>query len=282
MNMEAGFQLSQGSLQDFVECRRRFELRYLRRLAWPALQSEPALEFERYMQQGERFHRMVQQHLLGVPQERLRAMAQEPELRRWWENYLQFYASPDGPGALAQESGVWRQPESSLSAPLGSCRLVAKYDLIVIAPGRRALIFDWKTARKRPRRAWLSERLQTRLYPYLLVQAGAAFNEGVPFEPEQVEMVYWFAEFPSQPERFAYSQAAFTSDEAYLAGLIDTIQGLSQFPLTSDEKRCAFCTYRSLCERGVRAGGMDAMDEGEAGEEMTLELDFDQVQEIEF
>jgi PD-(D/E)XK nuclease superfamily len=279
MNMEAGFQLSQSSLQDFVECRRRFELRYLRRLAWPALQSEPALEFERYIQQGERFHRMVQQHLLGVPEARLSAMALEADLKRWWENYLHFSQSPDGLGALSQ---AWRQPETSLSAPLGDLRLVAKYDLIVINPEPRALIFDWKTARKRPQRKWLAERLQTRLYPYLLLQAGASLNKGKPFEPEQVEMVYWFAEFPDQSERFAYSQAAYQSDQAYIAELVDTIQGLGQFPLTSNEKRCAFCAYRSLCERGVRAGGMEAQEEAEAGDELELRLDFDQVQEIEF
>lgn len=279
MNMEPGFQLSQGSLQDFVECRRRFELRYLRRLAWPALQSEPALEFERYIQQGERFHRMVQQHLLGVPEERLTNMAQDADLQRWWESYLRFYAAPDGLGALPYS---WRQPEISLSAPFAGCRLVAKYDLIVIGHGPRAWIFDWKTARTRPRRAWLAERLQTRLYPYLLVQAGAALNGGRPFAPEQVEMVYWFAEFPSQPERFPYSQAAFEADGAYLADLVAAIQGLTEFALTSDEMRCAFCAYRSLCERGVRAGGNEDFEQAEAGEELTLQLDFDQVQEIEF
>ena len=279
MNLEPGFQLSQGSLQDFVECRRRFELRYLRHLAWPALQSEPALEFERFVQQGERFHRMLQQQLLGVPEERLSAMAQDPDLRRWWDNYLRFYANPEGLGALAQGG---RQVETTLSAPLGDCRLVAKYDLIVFTRGPRALIYDWKTARKRPRRERLAERLQTRVYPYLLVQAGAALNGGEPFEPEQVEMVYWFAEFPDQPERFPYSQAAFNTDQAYLGELVDTIQGMSQFPLTSDEKRCAFCTNRSLCERGVRAGGMEAMEEAEPGEELELSLDFDQIQEIKF
>ena len=42
-----GFQFSQRSLQDYVDCRRRFELRYLQNLAWPAVEAEPHLEQEK-------------------------------------------------------------------------------------------------------------------------------------------------------------------------------------------------------------------------------------------
>ena len=41
----ASFQLntlSQSSLQDYVDCARRFQLRYLDRLSYPAIESEPA------------------------------------------------------------------------------------------------------------------------------------------------------------------------------------------------------------------------------------------------
>jgi hypothetical protein len=83
-----GFQFSQGSLQDYIDCHRRFQLRYLVQLAWPAVESEPVLESERFMQQGARFHRMVQQHLLGISAERLAMLAKDEDLLRWWENYL--------------------------------------------------------------------------------------------------------------------------------------------------------------------------------------------------
>ena len=83
------FQFSQASLQDFVDCRRRFQLRYLQRLPWPAVESEPVLENERTMRQGAEFHHMIQQHLIGIPAERLSARLeggdpQAEELRRWW------------------------------------------------------------------------------------------------------------------------------------------------------------------------------------------------------
>lgn len=284
MNLPDDFQFSQGSLQDFGECRRRFYLRYLRRLAWPAVQSEPVLEFERYLQQGEQFHRMVQQHQVGVPLERLTPLAQGEDLSRWWQNYLSHNAEKGSLGSLAAE-GSRRYAEISLSVPVGTARLVAKYDLLVVTPEGRAVIYDWKTARKRPRRQWLAAHLQTRVYPYLLVRGGAHLNQGSPFEPEQVEMVYWFANFPEQAEHFPYNKSAFISDEEYLAELISSIQKMAEgeFTLTPDSRRCAFCVYRSLCERGDQAGMLaDYELEIEAGEGFDLELDFEQIQEIEY
>jgi hypothetical protein len=284
MKLPDDFQFSQGSLQDFVECRRRFYLRYLRRLAWPAVQSEPALEFERYLWEGEQFHRMVQQHQVGVPLERLAPMAQGEDLSRWWQNYLSYSGEKGSLGSLAAD-GSRRYAEISLSVPVGSTRLVAKYDLLVVTSAERAVIFDWKTARKRPRRQWLAAHLQTRVYPYLLVRAGAHLNQGRPFAPDQVEMVYWFANFPEQVERFLYNKNAFDSDGEYLAELVSSVQRMdaAEFTLTADERRCAFCVYRSLCERGDRAGMLAEYEsEMEAAEGFELELDFEQIQVVEY
>jgi hypothetical protein len=110
MSLPEGFQFSQGNLQDFIECRRRFHLRYLLNLAWPAVQTEPILEQERFMQQGARFHRLVQQHQLGLPAERLAALIHDEKLMRWWESYL---------SAVPQlVEGNARYPELNLSAPV--------------------------------------------------------------------------------------------------------------------------------------------------------------------
>jgi hypothetical protein len=76
------FQFSQASLQDYVDCRRRFQLRYLLELAWPAIQAEPAEDQEMHGQQGELFHRLVQQHQLGIPAARLASMAQAADRQR--------------------------------------------------------------------------------------------------------------------------------------------------------------------------------------------------------
>ncbi|MBN1179492.1 MAG: PD-(D/E)XK nuclease family protein [Anaerolineae bacterium] len=269
------FQFSQGSLQDYVDCPRRFQLRYVEQVAWPAVQAEPVSDSERYQQQGEAFHRLVHQHLVGLPAERLTSTVADVELRAWWHSYLQ-----QGPSDLPPA----RYPEIGLSAPLAGARLVAKFDVVAIAPGERAVIVDWKTSHHRLRRRWLSERLQTRVYPYLLVRAGAHLNGGRPIHPEQVAMVYWFANFPSEPERFGYDAQQYEAGEGYLEGLIAHIRGQEgEFAMTDDERRCKYCVYRSLCGRGVQAGTMREMEEEpEAGDVPNFDFDFEQVAEIEW
>lgn len=282
MTLPDGFQFSQGSLQNFSECRRRFELLYLKRVAWPAVEAEPAVENERYKLDGERFHRLVYQHQLGIPADLLTRQAQGGNLERWWRHYLEMLEEAGGVLHYASQ-GARRYAEVGLSAPLGGYRLVGQYDLVIVTPGGAARILDWKTARNRPRRTWLASRLQTRIYPYLLARAGAALNDGQPISPEAIEMVYWFADFPDQPERFPYSAAAFEKDQADLSEMIATIQRLEegQFPMTAEEKRCRYCTYRSLCERGVQAGPLEGGDLKEA-EILSTDWGFEQIAEIEY
>jgi len=276
------FQFSQRNLQDYVDCRRRFQLRFLQGLVWPAVEVEPHLEHEQRMQSGSAFHRLVQQHLLGVPPERLSVMLESgnENLQRWWENYLGFV---EGLG-LAENKLV----EATLTAPFGSYRLVAKYDLIYWRQedaGSKVTIVDWKTSLNRPPRSWLADRLQTRIYPYLLVNAGPPFTAGERLQPEQVEMLYWFAEHPHEPERFAYDSKGYQLDQEYLTGLIQEIEGLTedQFFLTDDEIKCGFCTYRSLCDRGVGAGTFDPLEtDQETDGDDDFSLDFDHIAEIEF
>lgn len=276
MPLPSDFQFSQSSLQDYVDCPRRFDLRYVRRLSWPAVVAEPALEHERHLQQGLDFHHLVHQHELGISVEQLSTAITDANLRRWWVNYLE-----KGPGGVPDV----HYPELVLSAPVGSHRLVAKYDLLAVQTDERAVILDWKTYRRRPEPNWLAERLQTRVYPYLLVRAGAFLNEGRSFEPDQVEMVYWFANFPEEPEVFPYGVDQYREDEAYLNSLVEEIENLAEgeFELTADKRRCDFCPYRSLCERGVLAGDLgEAMEDWEVEADFDLSLDFDQIPEIEY
>ncbi len=289
MPLPAQFQFSQGSLQDFVDCRRRFYLRYIRQLAWPAALSEPMMEQERHMQDGAQFHRLVQQYLLGIPTGRLSQMGSGGNLKAWWDNFLSTKASLAG----VDTPGYRRSVEYSLSTGLVGARLVAKYDLVATKPASeggspRFTIYDWKTSRSRPPRSWLASRLQTRVYLYLLALASAPLNGGRLIHPEQVEMVYWFASFPAEPEAFPYSLAQFDQDRTDLAALIETITRLAgsddeaNFPLTPDEKKCSYCVYRSLCNRGQQAGEAASLEEDASQDQPGFDLDFDQVAEVEF
>ncbi len=278
MTLPPDFQFSQASLQDYVECRRRFQLRYLLQLQWPAPEAEPAEELEQHMLDGAAFHRLVHQHRVGISAEQLRPDDDGP-LAEWWAAYL---ASP--PSGLP----AMQYPELALSVPLGAHRLIAKFDLLAVDPGRRAVIVDWKTSRKQAAN-WLTARLQTRVYRYVLAQAGAHLNDGAAIEPEQIRMVYWFAVDPEHPETLLYDAATMAADGRYLAGLIGTIAGSTDddFPKTDDARRCRFCAYRSLCNRGIEAGLLSEADaedaeEPEAEFDWDRGIDFEQIAEIAF
>jgi CRISPR/Cas system-associated exonuclease Cas4 (RecB family) len=271
--LSPSFTFSQSSLQDYFDCPRRFQLRYIEHLAWPAVETEPVLENERRQQEGQLFHRMVQQHLVGLPVEKLTRLANSPDISRWWENYLNYKFELDG---------YSKYTELALNAPSGSHRLLAKYDLVAILPGHKAIIFDWKTYHKRPKDEWMAVRMQTRVYRALLVQAGAYLNGGVPIQPGLVEMVYWYADFPSEPARFPYNATQYKRDWDTMTGLINEIGNHRSFPLTEDDKKCAYCPYRSYCDRGGKAGALDDSDAEMETAAAEFNLNFEQIAEIEF
>ena len=271
--LPASFSFSQSSLQDYFDCPRRFQLRYIERLAWPAVETEPVLENERRQQEGQLFHRMVQQHLVGLPVEKLTRQASSADLARWWGNYLGYEFELDG---------YSKYTELALTTPAGSHRLLAKYDLVAISPGRKAVIFDWKTYHKRPKDEWMAARMQTRVYRALLVQAGAYLNRTVSIQPEQIEMIYWYADFPSEPTHLPYNSGQYKRDQDALAGIINEIDDLRNFPLTVDEKKCSFCPYRSYCDRGGKAGALDESDSEMETSSTEFSINFEQVAEIEF
>jgi CRISPR/Cas system-associated exonuclease Cas4 (RecB family) len=266
--------LSQSSLQDYVDCSLRFKLRYLERLSYPAMESEPALESEKHQQEGEYFHRLLQQYLIGIPASQIARLANTPNLQKWWASFL---ADPALQGIQESKN---LHPEANLSAPLGKHRLLAKYDLIVVRDGK-ATIYDWKTYRRRPRNEWLSARMQTRVYRALLVRAGAHLNNGQPFTPGQVKMVYWFADFPNEPALFDYTDAQYQRDWDFLVKLSDEIEANSSFPATDDRQKCTFCTYRSYCERGIRAGTWEEAEAESQADEL-FDVNFEQIGEIAF
>ena len=268
------FQFSQGSLQDYVECQRRFQLRYVLMQPWPALITEPAMEAERHMQRGVDLHQLAHQHTLGLDVERLEATIHDEVLARWWHAYLAF-PPPDLPETV-------RRAEVVVSAPLADYRLVAKYDLVAAEPGERLVVVDWKAMLKRPSRATLARRLQTRVYRTLAVEAGAAFSGGQLPRPEQVEMIYWFAEFGGAIERFPYDADQHAADCDYLAGMVAEIAAHAEaiWPLTPDERRCRFCNYRSLCERGVTAAFLNELEDDLEPAEVTIDLE--QIAEVAF
>ncbi|HEY3291068.1 MAG TPA: PD-(D/E)XK nuclease family protein [Anaerolineae bacterium] len=246
--LDPAFKFSQHSLSDFIECPRRFYLHYVARQPWPLVDADPLklepLERQLYLKRGQVLHRWIERFWLGVPA----GLADDPELNLWWERFqaTDFSALP-----------AIRLPELELVAALDSPDerlLYARFDLLAVENGQ-AVIIDWKTLRGEhpPRYQVFANRLQTRVYQYVLATAGAAYNEGAPFAPEDISLRYWLAHFPDAPwVNVPYSQAQYARDSQWLSALIADIthrEGEAQFELTPDERKCAFCTYRTLCRR---------------------------------
>ena len=271
------FRFSQGSLQDFADCPRRFLLRRIEGRGYPAPEAEPIRVNELRRERGVRFHEMVCQDHSGVPREEIGAScAGDDALREWWETYKDL--DPAG------EKGEC-YPEISVQGHVEGYPVVATYDLVTKGEDGTLHIFDWKTSKRRRSREELTRRLQTKVYPYLLVQAGAFLNGGQAPTPGRIQMTYWFANHPHDPETFEYSSYQCELDGEDLAGQVQEIRAITTrdgFEQTEDDSHCRYCTYRSHCDRGVQAGAVDASGADVLEDMESLEESLDDVEEIAF
>jgi len=147
------------------------------------------------LQQGQLFHRMVQQQLVGLPVEKLARLAVTPDLARWWENYL---------GYDLKINGYARHPELVLSAPIGTYRLLQNMICSRLCPVRKPSSSTGKRPTNVPgMNGWLPG-CRPGLPGFTGSRPGQYLTGGKAIQPEQVEMIYWYADFPSEPARFPY------------------------------------------------------------------------------
>ena len=285
MTLPKSFLFNPSNLQDYIDCQRRFQLRHMLHQSWPAVEAEPFLEYERMMEHGSRFHKIIHQHLTGISESQIEQSIDNDEvISTWWRSYN--HSLKDGILEMIFHAGNMHVEEITLSIPIDKFRLVAKYDLLVFQPNGKLLIFDWKTSTNHPKRKWLSDRMQTHIYPYVLTHAAGSITSHGSVDPGQIEMIYWYANYPEQPERFSYDCSAHDADAKYIEQLISTINQKTEpiFSLTPEVKRCLFCTYRSLCDRGVKPGELHQLESwqesGPSSEDVSFE--YEQIGEIEF
>lgn len=258
--MTRSVRFSQSALHDYQECAYRFELRYLRQVTSPAPVAEPLEQWQQMQAQGHRFHLMVQQHALGVPPDAIAARLKDPDLRDWWEHYLRT-------GAKALPRQKWS--ELTLSVPVAGQVLLAKLDLLASDDEGNVVIVDWKTHGK-ARADKLRGRIQTRVYQFVVAEAFAGLT-GRAITPEQVEMRYWFAGERQPWVKLDYDAERHEKNRAFLTLLIGEIAERSIFSKTDDLEKCASCTFRSLCDRGRRAAGLDPEQDIDEETEILLE-----------
>lgn len=243
--MSQSLLLSQGKLEAFLTCQRRFYLRSLRRLPWPA--APLGDESEEALARGQQFHRVMERHFLGLdiaPEE-----IDDGRVQHWWQAFRT--------SNLALPSGQ-RLPEHRLTVPLGGHLLLGRFDLLVVGErdGRPfAHVFDWKTGRARPENK-LRQDWQTRLYLALLAEGGGALwaqgGNGRSLPPDRVSMTYWYAAEPDTPRTIRYTSAWHTQNWADIQAIvaqIDAALATDAWPLTDNLAACSDCAYQVYCGR---------------------------------
>lgn len=236
--------LSRYKLTTFLECRRRFQLRYLEQRPWPAAPL-PTTDEER-LGLGQQFHQLVQRYYLGLPVSS--ASIPDRTLRGWWLTFEKHQPRlPDGRIL----------PELTLTIPLDAHLLHGRFDLLVSGEQNGipfAHVYDWKTGRPSDENS-LRHNWQTRLYLAMLAEGGNALGgEGnLPPQPEHISITYWYVTAPETPVTITYSQSWHEANWAEIRAIAAEIAAQQAaggvWSLTEDRGQCRVCAYQALCGR---------------------------------
>ncbi len=257
--------LSQAHFTLLDVCDRKYQYVFLDALSGPS-----TAEQQQTTQWGSQFHLLMQQRALNLPVEIL-AQA-NTEMATSMTALAQV--APDVFEHLSAVSQVaerlsdqaFSQSEHRRTLAFSGYLLTVVYDLLVYS-SEAGQIFDWKTHQQPPRREWLQNDWQTRLYLYVLC-------ETTDLEPAQLSMTYWFVRLAAgsdavaagqmlekreaegtQPTsyRFGYSGAQHQRTQQDLQRLTDRLTQMRQagdFPKVAIEKGlCDRCPFNMRCDR---------------------------------
>ena len=276
MPLDRDFVFSANNLQDYLDCPRRFELKYFLKQSWPAITSHPVQEMEYKIQMGNRFHKIVHQFLSGIPGNVLDNSIDDPDLKGWFIKFQEF---------IKPYLNFPYFSEFTVTMPFEGFRLIAVFDFITLTGSNKIIIGDWKTTTRNPKRELYLQSLQSFLYPFMMFEnRDHIFSQVDKLRKEDISMEYWFPAFPEKTIALEYSSVSYATSQEVFSSLIKeiAIKESGSFDKTTNDKRCAYCQYRSLCERGIQAGKVDDA-ENEFEDDSGLDnLDFDQIEEITF
>jgi len=217
---------------------------YVDQISWPRPLNSVNIKQLETISLGREFHQLMQQHFLGIPDEKLLKSIDGTTLKTW---FIDTINSDLCNIALAEKFTEYR-----LSTYIGDNFVTGIIDLLIIQPDSSIKIIDWKTGLTKPNPQFYISRIQTRLYPFLLAQSPLiqdAITKKCDFE--KIEFIYWFTHFPQSPIINQYNADKFDLDKAYLAELIKTIQTthVDEMIMTANLKTCRSCHFQVYCGR---------------------------------
>ncbi|HEY9639271.1 MAG TPA: PD-(D/E)XK nuclease family protein [Coleofasciculaceae cyanobacterium] len=242
--------LSQGLLNLFATCPRKFQHIYLDQLNVPIASAQ-----QKHFTWGNRFHLRMQQQELGL---RFNPIESEfdPADQQIHELVDTFVQSV--PELFQPHPTTCRQSEHQRSLQFQGYWFTVIYDLLILDE-QQAQILDWKTYPRPQKSDGLAHNWQTRLYPFVLAETSH-------YLPEQISMTYWFVQAKQgqtlKPEclKFSYSQSQHQQVYQELADLLRQLTGYLQqyqavnlpFPQVPSDANCEACTFALRCQREPR------------------------------
>lgn len=238
-SLPEGFPYTQSKLQDFLDCPRRFYLKYIEGQRWPAPITEPQKDFEKRLRRGQQMHQLIEQHLLGIPEEIVQHQIPPYDelLNDWWAEYT--YQCK----ALADLPIIY--PEILLSMMIERHLILAKFDAITVDAAQNVVAIDWKTG-KLPPPAKLETRMQTVLYLAVLYRATKSL---LGQQPQSITLRY-ISLATGEIQSFHVTALNIANLEMQVFNVIEQIHA-SSFDKIIHEDPCRFCVYRGLCGRGT-------------------------------
>lgn len=228
--------ITQTQISAYERCKRFYYLKYVSRLVWPVEVTD-----RRQIRQGEDFHLLIRQLLMGFPRSSLLVPADSENLSGW----LDVFQRED---PIGKPDMIF--PEREVTVNYADVLWLGKFDALAVYDGE-IRIFDWKTSGRKPDAAHYLSSPQTRLYRFLAKTCAArllgASQHGIP--AENIEMVYWFPEYPEETIRLPYSEDEYARDMTWLRTLAREMCAVNEadFPRTEKTRRCEFCDYRTYC-----------------------------------
>jgi hypothetical protein len=240
--------ISQGHLNIWETCRRKYQYSFLEALTLP----EADLKSKKKLVLGANFHLLMQQKELGLD---VFALAcSDPALQKWltaFENQPPEMLDGDRLCEHRRTLEITNQISlhNSGNGDRGQGNFVSRtlitviYDFLVLGD-LQGQILDWKTHQVPITADKLRDNWQTRLYLYVLAKT-------TNYAPEQLSMTYWFAN-TGDSVIILYSQVEYDRTEKKLQQILLEIAQAEDYPKLNLEisSACKHCEFRDRCDRG--------------------------------
>ena len=236
--------ISQGHLNIWETCRRKYQYSFLEVLSLP----EADLDRKEKLQLGTKFHLLMQQKELGLDvsalagsdaqlQTWLGAFEKQPPMMIAGERFCEHRRTLEISSSISLHDDSENRERNQ-----GCYVLTAIYDILILGE-QQAQILDWKTHQADIPLHTLKANWQTRLYLYLLAQT-------TKYDPEQISMTYWFAN-SAQSVIIEYSRAEYEQTAARLQRILLEMSQAQTYPkLDLHSTICKNCEFRDRCDHG--------------------------------